>query len=162
MTDFENRVWDIMTSEDADHVKIEKIRKLYAPKIDPSTCKNDRLYRVSAEGFETIGWRFSDVPYQWFVLWHDGLARWKTDGEVTVLGEYHPNDDYIGRVYAHIEDAVADGMGKYTVLKDRDGFEWIFDSVTTNGTSVTADGQMIKNSYGPFTVLHWVSKEAGE
>ena len=24
MTDFEKRVWDIMTSEDADHVKIEK------------------------------------------------------------------------------------------------------------------------------------------
>ena len=151
MTDFEKRVWDIMTSEDTDHVKLEKIRKLYAPKIDPTTCKNDRIYRVSAEGFETIGWRYSVIPHQWFVLWHDGLTRWKTDGEVTVLGECHPEDEHIGRVYERIEDAVADGMGRYTVLEDSNGSRWIVDK-----------GVGISNHFAPFTVLHWVPKEAGE
>ena len=167
MTDFENRIWDILNSEDADHVKIGKIRKLYTPNIDPTACKNDRIYYIVVdEGFvdpyETIGWRGSGKPPQWCWIKPDDITSWGNDNDVTVLGEYHPEDEYVDRVYDRIEDAVADGMGRYTVLEDRNGSKWTLDSVTTYGTFVTTDGQFVKDYCAPFTVLHWVPKEAGE
>ena len=167
MTDFEKRVWDIMTSEDADHVKIEKIRKLYAPKIDPATCKNDRIYRIIVddcfvEPYATIGWRGSGEPPQWCWRKPDDTTSWAKDTDVTVLGEFHQEDEHIGRVYDRIEDAVADGMGQYTVLMDRDGEVWVFDLVNEAGIAITTNSLSFKNSWAPFTVLHWAPKEAGE
>ena len=156
MTDFEKRVWDIMTSEDSDHVKLEKIRKLYAPKIDPTTCKNDRIYRIIVDDgfidpYGTIGWRGSGKPPQWCWRKPDDTTSWAKDTDVTILGECHPKDEHIGLVYERIEDAVADGMGRYTVLEDSNGSRWIVDK-----------GVGISNHFAPFTVLHWAPKEAGE
>lgn len=167
MTNFETRVREIMDSEDADLVKLEKIRRLYAPKIDPTTCKNDRIYRIIVDDgfidpYGTIGWRGSGKPPQWCFRKPDDTTSWATDNDVTVLGEYHPNDDYIGRMYERIEDAVADGMGKYTVLKDKDGDHWTFGSVTPDGNAVVTAGFRFRNNWAPFTVLHWVPKDAGE
>lgn len=157
MTDFENRVWDILNSEDADHVKIGKIRKLYAPNVDQADCKNDRFYWIVVdEGFvdpyETIGWRgSSEDSYQWCVRRPGGTMSLVHDNDVTVLGEYHPEDEYVDRVYDRIEDAIADGIGQYTVLEDRNGSHWLF-----------GNGRGFNNSLAPFTVLHWVPKETGE
>ena len=161
MKDFEKRVWDIVTSEDADYVKLEKIRKLYAPKIDPTTCKNDRLYRIVFFDYETIGWRGSEA-YQWCVRRPDDTLSWVRDKNVTVLGEFRPEDEYVGRVYDRIKDAIEDGMGQYTVLLDRDGEVLVFDLFTEDGIAITTNGLSFKNSWAPFTVLHWVPKKAGE
>lgn len=150
MTDFETRVQEIMNSEDADHEKLEKIRKLYASKIDPTTCKNDRLYRVAVSDYETLGWRGNQLECHWAIQRPNGNMRWEEDRNVTVLGEYHPGDEHVGKVYERIEDAVADGMGQYTVLKDKDGDVRVF-----------VNGGGIRNRWAPFTVLHWVPKEAG-
>jgi hypothetical protein len=151
MTDFENRVWDIMNSNDPDYVKLEKIRKLYTPNIDPAACKNDRFYWIVVSDYETIGWRNSNSELPWVVRWLDDSLRFEEDSKITVLGEYHPEDEYIDRVYDRIEDAIEDGMGRYTVLEDSNGSRWIFDN-----------GVGISNHFAPFTVIHWVPKEAGE
>ena len=167
MTDFEKRVWDIIDSDDADCVKLEKIRKLYAPKIDPTTCKNDRIYRIIVDDcfvdpYATIGWRGSGEPPQWCWRKPDDTTSWAKDTDVTVLGEYHPKDEHVGKVYERIEDAVADGMGQYTVLLDRDGETLVFDLLTEDGIAITTNGLSFKNSWAPFTVLHWVPKKVGE
>ena len=161
MTDFEKRVWDIIDSDDADCVKLEKIRKLYAPKIDPTTCKNDRIYRIIVSEYETIGWR-GNSAFPWVVRWRDGSVRFEEDSKITVLGEFRPEDEYVGRVYDRIEDAIADGMGQYTVLMDRDGEVLVFDLFTEDGIAITTNGLSFKNSWAPFTVLHWVPKKVGE
>lgn len=156
MKDFEKRVWDIMISDDADLVKLEKIRRLYTPQTDPATCKNDRLYRIivnerCVDPYETIGWRGSENPCQWSARQNDYTMAWVHDNEVTVLGEYRPGDEYVGKVYECIEDAIADGMGRYSVLEDGNGSRWMFDN-----------GVGISNHFAPFTVLHWVPKKVGE
>ena len=150
MRDFENRVWDILNSADADHMKIGKIRKLYTPNIDPAACKNDRLYWIVVSDYETIGWR-GNSALPWVVRWRDDSVRFEEDSKITVLGEYHPEDEYVDRVYDRIEDAIADGIGQYTVLEDRNGSQWLF-----------GNGIGFNDSLAPFTVLHWVPKEAGE
>lgn len=161
MTDFETRVQEILTSEDADHEKIEKIRKLYVPNIDPTACKNDRLYWIVVSDYETIGWR-GNSEFPWVVRWRDDSVRFEEDSKITVLGEFRPEDEYVGRVYERIEDAIADGMGQYTVMLDRDGEVLVFDLVTEDGIAITTDGLSFKDSWAPFTVLHWVPKKVGE
>lgn len=161
MRDFENRVWDILNSDDADCVKLEKIRRLYTPYIDPTACKNDRIYRIIVSEYETIGWR-GNSTFPWVVRWRDGSVRFEEDSKITVLGECYPEDEYVGKVYELIEDAVADGMGQYTVLMDRDGVVWVFDLVNEAGNAITTIGLSFKNSWAPFTVLHWVPKKVGE
>ena len=151
MTDFETRVQEILNSEDPNHVKLSEIRKLYTPKIDPTTCKNDRLYRIVVSDYETLGWRGSQWEFRWSVRWRDGRVRSTSDSKVTVLGEYRPEDEHVGRVYERIEDAVADGMGRYTVLEDSNGSRWIVDK-----------GVGISDHFAPFTVLHWAPKEGEE
>ena len=161
MTDFETRVKEIMDSEDADYVKLAKIRKLYTPEIEPASCKNDRLYKIVVSDYETIGWR-GNSAFPWVVRWRDGSVRFEEDSKITVLGEFRPEDEYVGRVYDRIEDAIADGMGQYTVLMDRDGEVWVFDLFTEDGIAITTNGLSFKNSWAPFTVLHWVPKKVGE
>lgn len=161
MTDFEARVQEILNSEDADHVKIKKIRKLYTPNIDPTACKNDRLYWIVVSDYETIGWR-GNSEFPWVVRWRDDSVRFEEDSKITVLGEFRPEDEYAGRVYERIEDALEDGMGQYTVLKDCDGESWTFDSAISNKIAFNPGGVKISNRWAPFTVLHWVPKEAGE
>ena len=151
MTDFETRVQEILNSEEPNHVKLAEIRKLYTPKIDPTTCKNDRLYRITVGDEVAISWRINYNEYQCHFICLNGRVRWAKDRDVTVLGEYHPEDEYVGKVYERIEDALEDGMGQYTVLKGCNGSRWVVDK-----------GVEIRNDWAPFTVLHWVPKEEGE
>lgn len=153
MTDFETRVREIMDSEGAASVKLAEIHKLCGPKIDPTSCSNDRVYRIVVDeglsgSYETIGWRGSGKQLQWCAGKPDDTMCWVTDDDVTVLGEHHPEDEHVGRVYERIEDAAADGMGKYTVLKDKNGSQWLF-----------GNGSGLHDGLAPFTVLHWAPKE---
>ena len=152
MTDFETRVREIMSADTPDLVKLAEIRKICTPTIR----KNDRLYRVIVDealigSYETIGWLAGGEAYSWCARNQKGIPFWVDDEDVTILGEYHPEDEYVGRVYERIEDAVADGIGQYTVLEDRNGSHWLF-----------GNGRGFNHSLAPFTVLHWAPKEEGE
>ena len=162
MTDFETRVREIMSADTPDLVKLAEIRKICAPTIR----KNDRLYRVIVNealigSYETIGWLAGGEAYSWCARNQKGIPFWVDDEDVTILGEYVPEDKHYGRVYERIEDAVADGMGKNSIVLDRDGDTWEFDATDKYGM-VFSGGQRIENEWGPFTVVHWKPKEVWE
>ena len=162
MTDFENKVRDIMMSSAPEGIKLAEIRKLCTLGVDPSTCKDDRLYLVIVDGtYESIGWRNSNSALPWAVKTNDGFRISKKESAIDVICEYVPEDKHYGKVYERIEDAVADGMGKNSIVSDRDGDTWEFDATDKYGR-VFSQGRRIENEWGPFTVVHWVPKEAGE